>query len=55
MERGSYAGAGLLAGLVTPHWNNLFLKDCIPRKEPTLEQLMKNHSLWEGLTLENFM
>lgn len=25
-------------------WNNLFLKGFTPWKEPTLEQLMKNHS-----------
>ena len=43
MERGAHAGAGLLAGLVTP-W-----------KGPMLEQFMKNCSLWEGLTLEKFM
>ena len=42
MERGAHAGAGLLAGLVTL-W------------EPTLEQFVKNCSLWEGLTLEKFM
>ena len=41
-ERGAHAGAGLLAGLVTP-WGL------------TLEQFVKNCSLWEGLVLEKFL
>jgi len=43
VERGAHAGAGLLAGLLTP-W-----------KEPILEQLVKSCSPWEGLTLEKFV
>ncbi|PKU40823.1 hypothetical protein llap_8879 [Limosa lapponica baueri] len=42
VERGTHAGADLLAGLVTP-W-----------KGPMLEQLVKNCSRWEGLMLEKF-
>lgn len=34
--------------------SRLFLKDCTPW-QPTLGQLMKNCSPWEGLTLEKFM
>ncbi|GAB0208359.1 AN1-type zinc finger protein 5-like [Grus japonensis] len=59
MERGAHAGAGLLAGLVTPwgtqHWSSLFLKDCTLWKGPTLEQFLKTCSPWEGLMLEKFM
>jgi len=41
--RVAYAGAGLLAGLVTP-W-----------KGTTLGQFVKSCSPWEGLMLEKFM
>lgn len=33
-----------------PHWDRLFLKECILWDRPTLEQFGKNCSLWEGLT-----
>jgi len=42
-ERAAHAGAGLVAGLVTP-W-----------KGPPLGQFVKNCSSWEGLRLEQFM
>lgn len=55
-RKGIQAGAGLLAGHVTPwgdpHWSSLFLKEHIPWKEPMLEHFLKNISPWEGLTLE---
>jgi len=50
-ERGAHAGAGLLAGLVTPcapHRSSLFLKDCTPWKGPTLGHIMKSCSPSEG-------
>lgn len=31
-----------------PHWNSLFLKDCIQWKGPILEQFGKNCNPWEG-------
>jgi len=59
VERGSHAGAGLLAGLVTPWgdnlWSSLFLKDCTPWKGPMLGQFVKSCSPWEGLSLEKFL
>ena len=59
VERVAHAGAGLLAGLVTPWggpcWNTLILKDCTPWKGPMLVQIVKNCSTWEELTLEKFM
>jgi len=59
VERGAHAGAGLLAGLVTPWgthaWRSLFLKDCTLWEGATLGQFMENCSPWEGLTLEKFV
>jgi len=38
-----------------PRWSSLLLKDCIPWNRPTVEQFMKNCSLWEGLMLDKFI
>lgn len=38
-----------------PCQRNLFLQDCTPLKEPTLEQFMKSYSLLERLTTKKFM
>ena len=35
-----------------PRWSSLLLKVCTPCERPTLEQFVKDCSLWEGLTLE---
>jgi len=51
VERGTHAGAGLLAVLVTP-W---FLKNCTPWKAPTLEQFVKNCSSWQRLMMKKFV
>jgi len=38
-----------------PHWSSLFLKDYTLWEGLTLRQFVKSCSLWEGLTLEKFM
>jgi len=57
VERGAHAGAGLLAGLVTP-WGPV-LEQSVPEglhavEETMLEHFMKN-SPWEGLVVEWFV
>ncbi|GAB0210393.1 zinc finger and BTB domain-containing protein 5 [Grus japonensis] len=38
-----------------PRWSSLFLKVCTPWEGPTLEQLVKNRSLRERLTVEKLV
>jgi len=50
VERGAYAGAGLLAEHVTLRGPTLeqFMKNCSPWEEPTLQKFVENCLLWEG-------
>jgi len=35
-----------------PRWSSLFLKDFSPQRGPTVEQFMKDGTLWEELHTE---
>lgn len=50
MERGAYAGAGLLSGPC----RGPMQEQSVP-EGPTLEHFVKNCSLWQGLMLEKFV